>query len=337
MNFFQRLWEKLTGPKDPNTHKGSKNKTAIVAGGLAGAAMLITVSATQVLTPTGEPPPFEGYPTIESVGPDVAPTVAYTGDCNFGESDDGLIIDNRIVNCAEEGVRFSAGDYTVTFRDSVINGQLFTFQYTPGDTDADTYPREPVFIVEDSEVYQTSSANGQDRAVCCSHYIIRRSYLQGGHSVAAIHNNGVIEDSYLTTDGTSTHSSGMRVLKNAVIDGNTVICKPAYVGTDGGCSAAAVFYSEALDGSDSAAFNLNINGNYFKRGTIGGVESGPYNATRFIDCENRNDCINLIFTNNQVDLGWGIDADEFPTAYGGNVFSGNTWVDGQSAETGEVR
>lgn len=324
---FGRLKAKLSG---------SRPKKAAAAATLVGVLGLISISGVQVARP--EQPSDPDFPTLASVGPASDPTIEYSGDCNFGPSDDGLIIGSRIVDCETDGVRFAAGDYTVTFTNSIIRGQMFTFQYTPGDTGADTYPRDPIFVVQDSDILQTSTANGQDRAVCCSHYVVERSYLQGGHSVAAAHNNAVIRDSYLTTDGTSTHSSGMRFLKNSIVDHNTITCAPAYLDPpDAGCSAAAVFYSEDLTGASAAAFNLTITDNYFRRGYLGEVQAGPYNATRFINCKNRIDCTGITFTGNQFDLGWGVDGDEFPLSYGGNVWSGNTWSDGEVADSGEVR
>lgn len=314
---------------------GSRSKKAAAAAGLVGVFGVISISTTQVVGPDQGAPEF---PTLESVGPATDPTIEYAGDCNFNSSDDGLVIDSRIVDCETDGLRFEAGDYTVTFTNSIIRGQMFTFQYTPGDTGADDYPKAPIFVVEDSDILQTSTANGQDRAVCCSHYVVERSYLQGTHSVAASHNNAVIRDSYLTTDGTSTHSSGLRFLKNSVVDGNTITCAPAYLDPDdAGCSAAAVFYSEDLTGASAAAFNLTITDNYFRRGFLGEVQAGPYNATRFINCEARVDCVDLTFTGNQFDLGWGVDADEFPLSYGGNVWANNTWTDGATATSGQVR
>lgn len=326
MNFFQRLLAKFA------QHK--KRNTAVAAAGMLG---LVTITTSQVVTPNSEAP--GGFPTANSVGPATDPTITYTGDCNFDSSDDGLIIDARIVDCEANGLRFAAGDYTVTFTNSIILGQMFTFQYTPGDAGADDFPKDPIFIVQDSDILQTQTNNGQDRAVCCSHYVVERSYLQGTHSVAASHNNGVIRDSFLTTDGTSTHSSGIRFLKNSIVDGNTIICKPAYlVPDDAGCSASAVFYSEDLQGISAAAFNMDITNNYFKRGTFqdtGTVASAHY-ATRFVDCHNRVDCTDIQFTGNQFDIGWGTDGGEFPF-YSNNTWANNTWSDGAVATSGQDR
>jgi hypothetical protein len=214
---------------------------------------------------------------------------------------------------------------------------MFTVGNTPGDPGADK-SRAPVFTVEDSRIIQSSTSDNQDRALCCAHYVVKRSLIQGTHSGLAAHNNVTLVGNYITTDGTDSHSSGVRILKNTTLRGNTIVCKPVTAGHDGGCSAAAVFYSERLDGTSAAAFNLTIEGNYFKRGvTNSGAPGGPWFATRFINCANRTDCTGITFTGNQFDLGWGSDGGEFPVAYGGNVWSDNVWADGQPARSDTSR
>jgi hypothetical protein len=285
--------------------------------------------------PDGGIPTVGDFPTPSSVGPAVDPTIAYSGDCYFDSSQSNEVIDSRIIDCDDEGgLRFAADVTGIIFRNSIIEGQMFTIGGTPGDAGADTYPRTPVFTVEDSDIIQLSTVDNQDRALCCSHYVVKRSFVQGTHSALAVHNNGVLEGNYITTNGTSTHQSGGRLLKNAVFRGNTITCMavPGY-GPDGGCSAAGVFYSEDLAGQSAAAFNLTIENNYFKRP----AGDGPYNATRFINCANRTDCLDITFTGNLFDLGWMTDGDEFPLAYGGNQWSGNYWTDGVPAESGQSR
>jgi hypothetical protein len=214
---------------------------------------------------------------------------------------------------------------------------MMTLGNTPGDAGADQ-TRAPVFTVEDSRIVQATTVDWQDRALCCAHYVVKRSLIQGTHSGLAAHNNVTLVGNYITTDGTDSHSSGVRVLKNTVLRGNTIVCKPVTPGHDGGCSAAGVFYSERLDGTSAAAHDLTIEGNYFKRGvTSSGEPGGPWFATRFINCASRTDCIGITFTGNQLDTGWGADGGEFPAAYGGNEWSGNTWADGQPAASGQSR
>jgi hypothetical protein len=297
-----------------------------------------TASPTPTPTPT-EPPSTGTFPTRTSVGPAVEPTTAYAGDCYFSAAESGTVIDGKVVNCASEGVRFAVDATGIVFRNSVIKGMLFTIGNTAGDPGAEDASRAPVFTVEDSRLVQDQTVNAQDRGACCSHYVIRRSLVQGTHSGLAVHNNAELVGNYITTDGTDSHSSGVRILKNTVLRGNTIVCKPVTPGQDGGCSAAGVFYTEALSGSGepSRMHNLTIEGNYFKRGvTASGASGGPWNATRFNDCRNRTDCTGLEFTGNQFDLGWMTDGDEFPF-YGGNVWSGNTWADGQPALSGQSR
>lgn len=302
-----------------------------------------TPTPTPTPTPSEEPSPTEepepepaGFPTRDSVGPDVDPTQVYVGDCYFAASESGTVIDGKIVDCASEGLRFAAAATGIVFRNSIIRGQMLTTGNTPGDPGADE-SRAPVFTVEDSRIIQTRTVENQDRAACCAHYVIRRSLMEGTHSGFAAHNNVVLEGNFIATNGTDSHSSGGRTLKNTVLRGNTITCKPVTPGSDGGCSAAAVFYRERLDGASAAAFNLTIEGNYFRRGvTSNGEPGGPWFATRFIDCARHTDCTGISFRGNQFDRGWGTDGGEFPF-YGGNAWSGNTWADGQPATSGQSR
>lgn len=291
---------------------------------------------TPTPTPTPEPEPAS-FPTRDSVGPDVEPTQTYAGDCYFSAAESGTIVDGKVLDCASAGgVRFSVDATGIVFRNSIIRGQMFTVGNTPGDPGADQN-RQPVFTVEDSKIQQLTTQDWQDRAACCAHYVIKRSLIEGTHSGLAAHNNVMLVGNFITTNGTDSHSSGVRILKNTVLRGNTITCKPVTPGSDGGCSAAAVFYSERLDGTSAAAFNLTIDGNYFRRGvTSSGAPGGPWFGTRFINCANRTDCTGIIFTGNRFDLGWGTDGGEFPF-YGGNDWSGNTWADGQPATSGQSR
>jgi hypothetical protein len=291
---------------------------------------------TEEPTPEPEPEPAGVFPTRDSVGPAVEPTV-HLNDCYFDASQSGQVIDSRILDCdSAGGVKFAPDATGIVFRNSVIRGQMMTLGNTPGDAGADE-TRAPVFTVEDSRIVQSTTADWQDRALCCAHYVVRRSLIQGTHSGLAAHNNVTLIGNYITTDGTDSHSSGVRVLKNAVLRGNTIVCKPVTPGHDGGCSAAGVFYSERLDGTSAAAHDLTIEGNYFRRGvTSSGAAGGPWFATRFINCANRTDCTGIKFTGNQIDRGWGSDGGEFPF-YAGNTWADNTWADGQPALSNSSR
>ena len=125
---------------------------------------------------------------------------------------------------------------------------------------------------------RSAPATGHDgRALGFAHFVVRNSYIQGAHSGMFAYNKVVAENNYITTNGTDTHQSGMRMLKNSTLRGNTVFCQPvASAGADGGCSADAVFYREF-----GVPTNLTIERNYFPRNASGG---GQWFAIRFVDC-----------------------------------------------------
>jgi hypothetical protein len=271
-------------------------------------------------------PVIADFPTPSSVGPAVEPTETYAGDCYFDASESSEIIDGKIVDCEEEGVRFAEDAQGIVFRNSVIRGGMATIA---SDAANDNDSRPIVYTVEDSRIIQTlegSEYNWQDRGACCSHYVVKRSLIQGTHSGLLAHNQVTLEGNYITTDGTHSHQSGLRMLKNSTLRGNSIVCVPSNTNQDGGCSAAGVFYRERVDGTPAAAYNLTIEDNYFKRDPAG----GPYYATRFIDCASWTDCIDITFTGNLFSLGWGTDANEFPV-YANNVWADNYWTDGVPA------
>jgi hypothetical protein len=335
MGLFQRLRDSFKQDK----------KRAAIAGGLAGTLGLITITATQIASPEEEggiPVPAD-FPTYTSVGPAVDPTDPYLGDCYMDSSDTGLVIDAKVIDCTgAAGLRIAQGATGIVITDSILLGGFATLGNVPGDVGGyqEEYPKTPTITFEDSKIIH-------DRAACCGHFVIRRSLLQGSHSSLLGHNSTVIEDNYITTDGTSTHQSGVRILKNSILRGNTISCKPtgdAELGDpydpydDSGCSAHGVFYREDIGGTGTPAYNLVIDNNYFKRGVndINGLEGGPYVATRFVDCDSWTDCINITFTGNLFSLNEGTDAGEFPEGSAGNVWSGNYWTDGTTAESGEA-
>jgi hypothetical protein len=280
-------------------------------------------SALSVTTSTDSTP--AGFPTRTSVGPSVEPTVVWDGDCYVTQSN--LVIENRIINCSNEGFHIARGTTGVVIRNSVVNGGIAT-GFTPGDPESEDLTYPIVFTVESSRIIQAAGASYDDRAICCSHFVVRNSLVQGSHSGGWAFNKATLEGNYITTDGTDTHQSGIRVLKNTTFRGNTVVCKPVLPGTDdSGCSAAAVFYREF-----GVPANLTIENNYFHRDPVG----GPYFGVRFIDCQNTDDCVNIKFTGNLFDLDWGTDGDEFPDD-AGDVWSNNWWVDGEPAYSGQNR
>jgi hypothetical protein len=117
---------------------------------------------TEEPTPDPEPEPAGVFPTRNSVGPEVEPTTAYTGDCYFSVAESGEVIDGKILNCdSAGGVRFAVDATGIIFRNSVIKGQMFTIGNTPGDPGAEQDNRAPVFTVEDSRIIQSTTVDWQ--------------------------------------------------------------------------------------------------------------------------------------------------------------------------------
>jgi hypothetical protein len=294
-----------------------------------------TPTADPSETPTPDPdgpPSAADFPTPDSVGPTTEPTQAWTGSCTV--TTDGLVIEDVVVTCPGGLVMGNAnGDGApdrsvqgVVIRSSVVNGGVFTSEVDTDDVAGNNPLHPQIFSIESSRVI-CAPAQGSCRAVGLAHFSVRDSYLRGTHSGGWAHNKVVIEDSYITTTGTSTHQSGLRMLKNSTLRGNTILCTPAGSGTDGGCSADAVFYREF-----GVPGNLTIEGNYFRRGT----GQGQWFATRFVDCQLVDVCVDIRMTGNLFDRGQGTDGGEFPDDIG-DVWADNYWVDGEPARSGQVR
>lgn len=286
-----------------------------------------TTSPEPATSPTPdptEPPTAADFPTRQSVGPATDPTKTYQGSCTV--TTDDLVIENVIVNCQETGLVIGRNTTGVVIRNAIVNGGVFTsFSTGDAETDDDTHPL--VFTIDSSRVYSgPGSVDG--RAIGFAHFEVRNSYVEGAHSGIWAANKTVLENNYITTDGTDTHQSGLRMLKNSTLRGNTVFCNPTGTDQDGGCSADAVFYREF-----GVPGNLTIEGNYFPRNPTGG---GQWFATRFVDCNQTNDCTNLKVTGNLFGLNQGTDGGEFPTD-AGDVWTNNWWTDGAPALSGQVR
>lgn len=294
-----------------------------------------TPSAAPTTTPTAGPdmPPAAGdFPTPDSVGPATEPTKAWTGSCTV--TTDDLVIEGVVVSCPG-GLEMGNvnGDQApdrsvqgVVIRDAVVNGGVFTSEVDTDDAAGNDASHPQIFAVESSRIV-CAPAQDSCRAVGLAHFSVRDSYLRGTHSGGWAHNNVVIEDSYITTTGTSTHQSGIRMLKNSTLRGNTLFCAPAGSEKDGGCSADGVFYREF-----GVPENLTIEGNWFRRD----AGQGQWFATRFVDCQLVDVCVNISMVGNVFDRGQGTDGGEFPDDTG-DVWSDNFWADGQPARSGEAR
>ncbi len=294
-----------------------------------------TPTAAPTTTPTAGPdmPPAAGdFPTPDSVGPATEPTKAWTGSCTV--TTDDLVIEGVVVSCPG-GLEMGNvnGDQApdrsvqgVVIRDAVVNGGVFTSEVDTDDAAGNDASHPQIFAVESSRIV-CAPAQDSCRAVGLAHFSVRDSYLRGTHSGGWAHNNVVIEDSYITTTGTSTHQSGIRMLKNSTLRGNTLFCAPAGSEKDGGCSADGVFYREF-----GVPENLTIEGNWFRRD----AGQGQWFATRFVDCQLVDVCVNISMVGNVFDRGQGTDGGEFPDDTG-DVWSDNFWADGQPARSGEAR
>lgn len=293
-----------------------------------------TPDPTEEPTPTPTPTPTEPpttdppgtFPTQNSVGPEVEPTVAYGGSCTVTQ--DNLVIEARIINCPG-GLTVNAVGLVI--RNSIVNGKVTTNNAVVNhDTTAGNNVNHPtIFTIESSRVLCPIGQSGC-RPVGMAHFVVRDSLLRGQHSGGWAHNKVVLVGNYITTDGTSTHQSGMRILKNSTLRGNTLFCTPAGSDVDGGCSADAVFYREF-----GIPQNLTIEGNYF-RSTKPESGQGQWYATRFAGCNTRDDCVNIRFTGNTFDRGQGTDGGEFPND-AGDVWADNVWIDGQPARSDTSR
>lgn len=296
-----------------------------------------TTSPTTTATPTpttgpGSPPATADFPTPESVGPATEPTAAWTGGCTV--TTDGLVIEDVVVTCPG-GLEMGnvngnqAPDRSVqgvVIRNAVVDGGVFTSEVDIDDADGNDASHPQIFSVESSRIV-CGPEQGSCRAVGVAHFSVRDSYLRGTHSGGWGHNKVVIEDSYITTTGTSTHQSGIRLLKNSTLRGNTLFCTPAGSEKDGGCSADGVFYREF-----GVPENLTIEENWFRRD----AGQGQWFATRFVDCQLVDVCVNISMVGNVFDRGQGTDGGEFPNDTG-DVWADNYWADGQPARSGEAR
>ncbi len=289
-------------------------------------------TTTPTAGPDSPPPAAADFPTPESVGPATEPTEAWTGSCTV--TTDGLVIEDVVVTCPT-GLEMGNvnGDQApdrsvqgVVIRNAVVNGGVFTSEVDTDDAAGNDASHPQIFAVESSSIV-CAPAQGSCRAVGLAHFSVRDSYLRGTHSGGWAHNNVVIEDSYITTTGTSTHQSGIRMLKNSTLRGNTLFCAPAGSEQDGGCSADGVFYREF-----GVPENLTIEGNYFRRD----AGRGQWFATRFVDCQLVDVCVNISMVGNVFDRGQGTDGGEFPNDTG-DIWADNYWADGRPADSGEAR
>ena len=128
---------------------------------------------------------------------------------------------------------------------------------------------DPIRVtILNSEIDATAAAGSGFRPLSSSHYIIRNSHIHSGGSGAECHNACTIENSYIHAFG--EHESGVRILRNGTLRGNTIWCQPnpnsdedgnGIPDPDGGCSGNLTMYEEF-----GVPHNNLVQHNYFPAG-----------------------------------------------------------------------
>ena len=215
-------------------------------------------------TPTPTTPPSTGFPNASNTGP-TGTLTAYTGPCTI--TTPNLVIENKVINCVE----FQVETTGVMVKNSMINGVVRVGVQDDYDPTVVSDPEgdDPIRVtILDSEIDATAAAGSGYRPLSSSHYIMRNSHIHGGGSGAECHNACTIEDSYIHAFG--EHESGVRILRNGTLRGNTIWCEPnpnsdedgdGIPDPDGGCSGNLTMYEEF-----GIPHHTVVEGNYFPAG-----------------------------------------------------------------------
>lgn len=226
-----------------------------------------TPSSTPTPTSTPTEPPSGEFPTPDNTGVPAGTTLTpYMGPCYI--TTPNVVITAKTINCDE----FQVETTGVIVRDSLINGIVRVgTQDDFGTTGPGSDPNgtAPIRLTMTNVEIDGSAASGHGfRALQYSHYILRNSYVHGGGSGADCQNACLIENSYIEAFG--EHESGMKILRNGTLRGNTIWCKPnpssdddgdGQPDPDGGCSGNLTMYSEF-----GVPHHNVIEGNYFPAG-----------------------------------------------------------------------
>lgn len=212
--------------------------TAVLLAGASAHAGLATSSSDKAATadaagkaPTNPRGPV-WPPTVTSVGvPDGTNLKTYNGSCTITKA--GKIIRNKLINCPELEIRTTG----VVIQNSKINGSVYTGTVDDSDPEG-TGPTRVTLL--DSEI--DSSSVPDFRPIGVSHFVVKRSYLHGSYSGGQCHNACKITRSFVT--GSSSHASGLRILRNGKLKHNTIWCEPDTATADGGCSGNLTMYEE---------------------------------------------------------------------------------------------
>jgi hypothetical protein len=264
---------------------------------------------TSSTTPTGSTTAGQ-WPDANNTGvPSGVSLSAYTGPCTITAAN--TAIDAKTVNC---DLMIKANNVKISR--SKINGSVSIAENAPS-----TYS----FTLTDSTV------NGGDRVVTslgAQNFTAKRVHVTGGNRSMHCWMNCLVEDSYMhgqMTDETGVaHESGIRMGQGGTIRHNTITCDAPDVPPDAGCSAGLTGY-----GDFAPVENNTIDSNLFQ-GTTGGycAYGGSSTGKPYPDTSN------IVFTNNVFErgksgrCGWWGPITSFDANRPGNVWSGNTWADG---------
>lgn len=197
-------------------------------------------------------------PTPQSVGiPARAELSPYRGRCTIRKA--GKVIDSKIINCSPLRIETTG----VVIKKSKINGAVSAGtqdDFSPSVV-SDPEGDGPIRVrVIKSEIDASAASNSGFRPISSSHYVVKRSYLHGAYSGGECHNACTIKWSYV--EGSGSHASGLRILRNGTLKNNTIWCKPdPNSGDDGGCSGDLTMYEEF-----GVPHNNLVKHNYFPAG-----------------------------------------------------------------------
>lgn len=234
----------------PTPHR---RRWSLVATALAGAAILVASSSSHAVVagmprsgdhssdvvlggPQAEAPSNARArvwpPTPSSVGvPDGTVLQEYKGSCTISKA--GKVIKGKVVTCPTLQIKTTG----VVIQNSKINGSVGVGSMDESDPEGTGKIRVTVI---DSEI--DSSSVPDFRPIGTSHFVVKRSYLHGSFSGAHCHNACTIKRSFVM--GSSSHASGLRILRNGTLKHNTIWCKPDPATEGGGCSGNLVMYEE---------------------------------------------------------------------------------------------
>jgi len=295
-----------------------------------------TTPSTTTSPPSSIPPPTTQPPTVPAQScpprpafPDASCTgvpagitlTTYTGPCTI--TTPNTVIDSKLVNCVLHPR--AAG---IVIRNSRIIGGVY------GNTGASA----PSFIITDSEIVapqvgSNSEANGLGEA----NFVGTRLEVTGGNRGVYCRFNATLRDSWVHGTNISAtsnaHASAVRQSQGCTLVHNRLQCSAQDTPQGGGCSADLTGYGDF----EPVANNL-VQDNFFVT-TPGGAcayggSSGDDGVKPFGNQAHDIRFINNVFDRGPVgdhgtrNCGFYFPITDFDSTRPGNVWTGNTWIDG---------